>query len=99
MIIKKHLEINKFDIDSTNKNHKEFIKSNKLILKTPQRFKSERYNLFTEEINKITLCSNDDKKSRSINLIEIYAYGMNKHLVCKKEKVRLNNIIKQYKNV
>ena len=44
------------------KNHKEFIKNNKLILKTQQRFKSERNNVFTEEINKITINSNDDKR-------------------------------------
>ena len=41
---------------------KEFIK-NKRILKTKQRFKSERHNVFTEEINKIALSSNDDKKN------------------------------------
>ena len=33
------------------KNCKEFIKNNKSILKTQQRFKSERHNAFTEEIN------------------------------------------------
>ena len=37
---------------------KEFIKNNKLILKTQQRFKFERNNVFT----KIDLSSNDDKK-------------------------------------
>ena len=31
---------------------KEIIKYNKLMLKTQQRFKSERHNVFTEEINK-----------------------------------------------
>ena len=36
-------------------------KSNKLILKTQQRLKSYRHNIFTEELNKITLSSNDDK--------------------------------------
>ena len=32
------------------------------MLKTQQRFKSERHNLFTKEINKIALNSNDDKR-------------------------------------
>ena len=49
-----HLE-KKIDIDSVKKTHKEFVKNNKLILKTQQRFKSERYNVFTEETNKIAL--------------------------------------------
>ena len=37
--------------------------------------------VFTEEINKIALSSNDDKRMQSINSIETYAYGMNKDLV------------------
>ena len=49
-----HLE-EKIDIDSAKKSHKEFVKNNKLILKTQQRFKSERFNVFTEETNKIAL--------------------------------------------
>ena len=46
-----HLEKNKIDVDSL----KEFIKDNKLILKAQQRVKSEKHNVFTEEINKIAL--------------------------------------------
>ena len=37
-------------------------KNKKLILKTQQMFKSERHNVFTEEINKIALSLNDDKR-------------------------------------
>ena len=54
-----HLEKNKFYVDSP----KEFIKNNRLMLKTQQRFKSERHNVFTEETNKIALSSNDDAKN------------------------------------
>ena len=78
---------------------KEIIKYNKLILKIRQRFKSERHNIFTEEINKITLSSNYDKRMQSIDSTESYAYRMNKDLVWKKEKIKCNNIIKQYENV
>ena len=52
---------------------KEFMRNNKSILKIQQRFKSERHNVFTEEINKIALSSNDNKKRQSIDLIETYA--------------------------
>ena len=48
---------------------KEFVKP-KLILKTQQRFKSERHNVFSEEINKIALSLNDDKRMQSIDSIE-----------------------------
>ena len=90
-----HLEKNQIDVDS----FKEIIKYNKLILKTRQRFKSERHNVFTEEINKIALSSNYDKWMQSIDSTESYAYRMNKDLVWKKEKIKCNNIIKQYENV
>ena len=56
----------------------------KVILKTQRRFKSERNIFFTEEINKIALSSNDDKRMQSIDSIETYAYGINKDLVYKK---------------
>ena len=36
-----------FDVDSVTENHKELMK-NKLILKSQQRFASEKHNLFTD---------------------------------------------------
>ena len=66
-----HLERNENYTDSLKKDHKEFIKNNKLILKTQQRFKSEKHNVFTEEIDKIALSSKDDKKIKSINSIDL----------------------------
>ena len=58
---------------------------------------SERYNVFTEEIIRIALSSNDDKRMQSINSIETYAYGTSKDLVSEKEEIKCNSIIKQYK--
>ena len=66
-----YLENKEIDTDSL----KEIIKYKKAILKTQQRFKSERHNVFTEEINKVSLSSNDDKIMQSIDLIETYALG------------------------
>ena len=95
-----YLRRKKIDVDSIKQDQKEFVKNNKPILKLQQIFKSERYNVLIEEINKIALSSNDDKRMQSIDLIETYAYGMNKDvIICKKEKIKCNNIIKQYKNV
>ena len=88
-----YLEKNKIDIDST----KEFTKNNKSILKLQQRFKSQRDNVFIEEINKIALSSDDDKRMQSIDSIETYAYGTSKDLVRHKEEIKCNNIIKRYK--
>ena len=36
---------------------------------------------------------------QSIDSIEAYAHGASKDLVSKKEEIKCNNIIKQYKNV
>ena len=55
-----------------NEDQKEFIKHNRLILKTHQRFKSERRNVCTEEVGKIVLYSNDVKRMQSSDSIETY---------------------------
>ena len=39
------------------------MESNKLILKTLQRLKSERHNVFTKEVKTIALSLNDDHRS------------------------------------
>ena len=67
-----HLEKNKNDIDGFfcyKRKHKKFIRNNKLILKTQQIFQSEKHNVFAEEINKIALGSNDNKRMQSIDSI------------------------------
>ena len=80
------LEKIKDNVESLRKKHREFIKSDKSILKTQHIFKSERYNGFTEEINRIALSSNGNKRIQSIDLIEAYVHGTCKDLICKKEK-------------
>ena len=47
-------------IDSLRKNHRELIKSNKLILKSQQKFRSKKHNVFTEEVSKIALSAKED---------------------------------------
>ena len=51
-----YLEKNEINLGSFEKSDKEFIINNKSILKTQQRFKSERHNVFVKEINKIVFC-------------------------------------------
>ena len=43
-------------------NYKDSLFNNKTILKSQLRFKSDHHNLYTEEINKISLNSNNDKR-------------------------------------
>ena len=42
--------------------YKDCLLKNEVVLKPQQRFKSERHNAYTEEINKIALSSNDEKR-------------------------------------
>ena len=77
---------NKIDEDNVffyKRKHKEFIKNNKLVLKTQKRFISERHNIFIDEINKIALSSNHDQRMQSINSTETNANETRKNLVSK----------------
>ena len=42
--------------------YKDCLLNNEIILKSQQRFKIERHDVYTKEINKIALSSNDDKR-------------------------------------
>ena len=50
-------------------------------------FKCERHNVFTEEINKIALISNDNKRMELIDLIQTHAYRARKDLLSNKEEM------------
>ena len=57
----------------------------KPLLQLLQRFTSEANNVYTEEINKIALGSNDDKRLQTFDGITTYPYGTNAFKVCKTE--------------
>ena len=50
-------------------NYKDCLSNNKIILKSQQRFKSDHHKVYTEEINKIALSSNDDKRLQTSDRI------------------------------
>ena len=58
-------------------NYKDSLLNNKTILKSQQRFKSHHHQVYTEEVNKIALGSNDDKRLQTFDKIETYPYGAN----------------------
>ena len=43
-----------------------------VVLKTQQRFKSGHHKVYTEEVNKIGLSSDDDKRLQTFDGIETY---------------------------
>ena len=55
------------------------------ILRSQQRFKSDGHDVYTEDINKVALSFNDDKRLMSYDGITIYPYGINAGILCKQE--------------
>ena len=64
-VIKQRLKFN---------DYKSCLLNNEMILKSQQRFKSEAHNVYTKEINKIALSSNDDKRLQYFDRITSYLY-------------------------
>ena len=50
-------------------NYIDWLFNKKVILKSQQRFKSDCHNVNTEQLNKIALSSNDDKKLQTFDKI------------------------------
>ena len=54
--------------------YKNCLLNNEVILESQQRFKSEAYNVYSQEINKITLSCNDDKRVQTFDRLTSYTY-------------------------
>ena len=65
--------------------YKDCFLKHEIVLKPQQRFKSETHNVYTEEVNKIALSSNDDKRLQTFNRITSYPYGKSTGKVSKTE--------------
>ena len=63
-------------------NYKDSLFNNKTILKSQQKCKSDHHKVYREEVNKIPLTSNDDKKLQTSDKITTYPYGTNAFNVC-----------------
>ena len=72
--------------------YKDCLLNNEIILKSQQRFKREAHDVYTEEVSKIALSSNDDKKLQTFNKITSYPYGTSPGKVCKTEMLSKVNV-------
>ena len=59
--------------------------NDKVILNSQQRFKSDHHKVYSKEINKTALSSNDDKRLQTSDRIKTYPYGANTFKVCESE--------------
>ena len=74
-------------------NDKDSLFNDKTILQSQLRFKSDHHDVYTEEVNKIALSSNDDKRLQTFDRVTTYPYGTNAFKVCESEmlsKIRCN---------
>ena len=53
-------------------NHKDCLFNGEATLKSQQRFKSDHHKVYTEEVNKIALSSDDDKRLQTFNRVTTY---------------------------
>ena len=58
---------------------------NKTILKSQLRFKCGHNNMYTEEVSRIALNNNDNKRLQTFDSITTYPYGTNVFKVCESE--------------
>ena len=75
-------------------NQTDCLFNNKIILKSQQRFKSDHHKVYTEEVNKIALSSDDYKRLQTFNRGTTYPYGTNVFKVCESDML----VVKQCYN-
>ena len=63
-------------------NFKDSLFNNKNVYRSQQRFKSYNHDVYTEEVNKIALSANDDKRLQTSDKNITYPYGTNAFKVC-----------------
>ena len=75
-----------------SENYKECLFNNKIILKSQQVFKSDYHNVYTVEINKTALSSNDDKTLQTFDETTTYPHGTNAFKVCESEMMIVKDL-------
>ena len=68
--------------------YKDSLFSDKIILKSQQWFKGDHHKVYREEVNKIALSSNDDKRLQTFHKVTTYPCGTNAFKVCESELQR-----------
>ena len=78
-------------------NYTDSLFNQKIILKSQQRFKSDYLEVYREEVNKIELSSNDDKRLKTFDRITTYPHGANAFKVCESEMMTVTDLfVKRY---
>ena len=73
--------------------YKDCLFNDKTIIKSQLRFKSDHHDVYTEEVNKIALSSNDDKRIPTFDKVTTYPCRTNAFKVCESEMLSLRKYI------
>ena len=73
-------------------NFKDCLFNNKNVYRSQQRFKSYNHDVYTEEVHKTALSSNDDKRLQTFDRITTYPYGTNVFKVCENEMLMVKDL-------
>ena len=65
-------------------NYKDCLFNNKTVSRSQERFWSYYHDVYTEEVNKIVLSSNDDKRLQTFNRVTTYQYGTSEMMMINK---------------
>ena len=78
-------------------NYTDCLFNDKIILKSQQRFKSDHHKVYTEEVNKIALSSDNDKRLQTFNRVTRYPFGTNAFKVCESKMMVVRDLfVKKY---
>ena len=69
----------------TFKNYVDCLFNGEVIKRSQQIFRSNHHRIYTEEVNKIALSSNDDKRIQTFDKVTTYPYGTNVFKICENE--------------
>ena len=75
--------------DSLRKKCKELINNKKLILKSQERFRSERYNAYSEQLNKVASSPSGKKKKCNQSIQQKYLHTEQANVIYVKKKKRI----------
>ena len=74
------------------KNYKDCVFNGEVTLKSQQRFKSDHHKVQKEEVNKISLSTDDDRNLQTFDRVTTYPYGTNTFKVCESEMMTVRDL-------
>ena len=73
-------------------NYKDCLFNNETVYRSQERFRSYYHDVYTEEVNKITLNSNDDKRLQTFDRVTTYIFRTNTFKVCESEMLTVKDL-------